>query len=146
MAVSERRICLLCNNVDFKINTRDSKNEFHKIGIAVYRYLKNNEGNLSNLRKRLEKVSNQGDHIFMELLNQVISLRPLMENCTSNSYRKQINFVLHKLWDSCCFLLRGNDSYKKVATWQEYCSISDQSMVTFTKHCVLSVLYGTPTD
>ena len=62
---SERRICLLGNNVDFKINTRDSKNEFHKTGIAANQYLKNNEGNLSNLRKNLEKVSNQVDHILM---------------------------------------------------------------------------------
>lgn len=67
-----------------------------------------------------------------------------MENYTPNNYKKQINFAGHKLWDSCCFLLRGNDSYKKDPTWQEYWSLmSDQSMVTFTKYCVLSVLYRT---
>lgn len=93
MTDSERRICLLCNNVDLKIDTGDSKNEFHKTGIAVYQYLKNNKGNLSNLRKNLEKLINQGDHIFMELLNRVTCLRPLMENYTSNSYRKQINLL-----------------------------------------------------
>ena len=84
---------MLCNNLDLKIDTGDSKNGFHKTGIAVYQYLKNNKGNLSNLRKNLEKLINQGDHIFMELLNRVTCLRLLMENCTSNSYRKQINVL-----------------------------------------------------
>ena len=93
MTDSERRICLLCNNVDLKIDTGDSKNEFHKTGIAVCQYLKNNEGNLSNLRKKPRKSFNQGDHIFMEVLNRVTCLRPLMENCTCNSYRKQINLL-----------------------------------------------------
>lgn len=56
----------------------------------------------------------------MKLLNPVTCFRPLMENYTSNNYKKQINFAGHKLWDSCCFLLRGNGSYKKDPTWQEY--------------------------
>lgn len=47
LILKEQSIYFEIDNVDFKNDTIDGKNEFHSTGIVVYQSVKNNEGNFS---------------------------------------------------------------------------------------------------
>lgn len=55
--VKEQPVYFAIDNVDFKNNTRNSKNEVHGTGIIVYQSAKNSKGNLANLNIKLEHCS-----------------------------------------------------------------------------------------
>ena len=148
--MKEESVYFAIDNVDFKNDTRDGKNDFHGTRIIVHQSVKNNEGNLSNLNIKLENLSDQRSYKSIGLHNEVTCLPPITENRTYSSCREQNNFdeiKLYKLWDTCLFVLRSTDNDKEVLTWRAYNSlICEQSTVTLTKHCALPLLHESPTD
>lgn len=148
--VKEQPVYFAIDNVDFKNNTRNGKNEVYGTGIIVYQSAKNSKGNLSNLNIKLKNFSDQRSYKSMGLHNLVICLRPITENRTHRNYKEQINFneiKLNKLCDTCWFLLKTTDTDKEVPTWGVHNSlICDHSTITVTKHCVLPLLHESRID
>ena len=100
------------DNVDFKNNTRNSKNEVHETGITVYQSAKNSKGNLSNLNIKPEHCSDHKGDYTTELV-----VYHLIPKTTLIAAEENINLdkiKLYKLLDTCRVLSMSNETDKEV--------------------------------
>ena len=114
--VKEQPVYFAIDNVDFKNNTRNSKNEVHGTGIIVYQSAKNSKGNLSNLNIKLEHCS---DHKVINVWDYTTELvvYHLIPKTTLIAAEENINLdkiKLYKLLDTCRILSMSNDTDKEV--------------------------------
>ena len=114
--VKEQPVYFAIDNVDFKNNTRNSKNEVHGTGIIVFQSAKNSKGNLANLNIKLEHCS---DHKVINVWDYTTELvvYHLIPKTTLIAAEENINLdkiKLYKLLDTCRILSMSNDTDKEV--------------------------------